>query len=271
MDPNIERKANDIEDRGIPEDHDPTLRQEALDSWREAPSWYDLTELNRRYLEGRLPLSPSCNEYIWSETSRFSNLPELLDYGIISTNSSPGTLEDPELLQRPFLFFNIPTHGLSTTLPNALLNFVEKLKDSTEVYAHIRFQYSNAPHGIERDQAISSLMLDGSYHNLTVDESAGWTITTDPIRQTDNLNFVQSMYRDDPETMPIQTTGSIFRDDENPIRASHMVDPLQISVLAPDWNWDYTWIGELIQDLLDESGILPAYRRQESDYQRQSE
>lgn len=232
MDPNTKRKADDIEDRGIPEDHDPTLRQEALDLWREAPSWYDLTELNRRYLEGRLPLSPTCNEYIWSETSRFSNIPELLDYGIISTNLSPGTLEDPELLQRPFLLFSIPTHGLATTSPDALINFIQKLRASTEVYT-VRFQYSNAPHGIERDQGISSLMLYGSYHSLPINNPP-WTITPEGPGGSDKINFVQAMRRNAPETMPIQTRGSIFRDDENPIRASHMADPLQISVLAPD-------------------------------------
>lgn len=270
MDSTFLQRADDIEDRGLPGPHDPTLVIDARQLWWDAPDWYHLTELNRRYLEGKLPLCPSYDEHVWSETARFSNLLELHDYGIISTNSSPGSLGHPELRQRPFLFFNIPTHGPTTTSPDALRNFVQKLQASTEVYAHIRFQYFNAPHGIQRDRGISSLMLHGSYHNLPINsplwESEGWTITPDGPGQSDNLNFVQSVYLDDPSDyarMPIQTNGSLYRDDLNPIRVSHMADPLQISVLAPDSNWDYTGIGQLIKRLLDESGILPAYPRRE--------
>lgn len=268
MNGDFARQIGDLEDRGLPGDHDPTIRDDTRQLWRDAPDWYHLTELNRRYLAGGLALCPSYKFPVEPETQNFENLLDLHDYGIISTNSSPGTgPEDEELLQRPFLFFNIPTHGLSTTSPDALLKFVQALKASTKVYAHIRFQYFNAPHGIERDQGISSLMVNGSCNNLPdiggpVWESEGWSRDRDDWGHVCGFTFVQSRYVDDPDEtgdLRIPTGGSSFEDDPNPIPASHIVDPLHISVLARDWN--FTGIGQLIQDLLDESGILPDYRR----------
>lgn len=271
MDPTFIQQADEIEYRGLPGDHDRTLENDLLELWWNAPDWYALTELNRRYLEGRLPLCPSYNSPVWPETESFSNLRELHDYGIISTNSCPGSLGDTELRQRPFLFFNIPTHGLKTTSPNALLTFVEKLRASTKVYAHIRFQYFNAPQGIERDGDISRLMVKGSYNNLPKIDGAdweleGWSCDTDERDHVCSFNFVQSKYLDDPDgdhtgDLRIPTSGSSFGDDANPIRASYMADPLQISVLASATDWEFTGIGQLIKDLLVESGIAPAYGR----------
>lgn len=242
MDPTFARQVDEIEDRGLPGDHDPTLKDDALKLWQQAPNWHALTELNRRYLEGRLPLCPSYNRPVELETESFSNLLRLHDYGIISTNSCPGSLGDTELQQRPFLFFNIPTRGLETTSPDALLNFVKDLVGSTVVYAHIRFQYFSAPHGIERDPNISGLIVKGSYNNLPkVDgalwESEGFTCDTDDQGHYCSLTFVHSKYLDDPDgdhsgDLRIPTSGSSFGDDRNPILASHMADPLQISVLA---------------------------------------
>ncbi|KAG6353752.1 hypothetical protein INS49_005461 [Diaporthe citri] len=272
MDPNFARRIDDIEDRGLPGDHDQTLEDDVHQLWRDAPDWYALTELNRRYLEGSLPLCPSYRFPVEPETENFENLLALHDYGIISTNSCPGTgLGDTELRQRSFLFFNIPTRGLVTTSPDALPNFVRDLGEASEVYAHIRFQYLNAPHGIERDPDISRLMVSGSYNTLPkIDgddwESEGWTYDTDERGHVCGFTFEQSKYLDDLDgdhtgDLRIPTGGSSFGDDESPIQASHMADPLQISVLARGSDWDFTGIGKLIKGLLDDSGILSAYRR----------
>lgn len=269
MDEAIAQEAENIEDRGLPGKHDPNLRNDILGLWQQATNWYTLTELNRRYLEGRLALCPSYDFPVEPETEFFSRLLELHDYGIISTNSCPGTRpEDGERSQRAFLFFNIPTRGLRATSPYALYSFVQALVASTEVYAHVRFQYYNAPYGIQRDAIIDGLMQRGSYNNLPrIDDDAwrgeGWSYDRDDQGHACTLNFVQAVSLSERgtgiEDSRIQTCGSSFRDDENPISASHRADPLQISVVARDWN--YTAIGELIERLLTRSGILPAYSR----------
>lgn len=265
MDPIIAREAEEIEDRGLPGTHDKTVYQDTLALWRRAPNWHTLTELNRRYLESRLTICPSYDEPVAEETDGFSGILELHDYGALSTSSSPAS-KNEHSEQRAYLFFNLPTRDLRSTSPVALSNFVQALVASTEVYAHVRFQYNNPPDN-QRDPIISGLMQFGSFSNLpNIDDDVwkeeGWSCDKDDLGQAVTLNFEQARYLSDHSNTGdyrIQTCGSIFRDDEAPIAASHRADPLQISVVAKDWK--YNEIGELVKNLMVQAGIQPAYRR----------
>lgn len=264
MDVRTAREADDIEDRGLPGEHDRTSREDTLRLWERAPNWYTIVELNRRFIEGRLSFCPSYDESVAQETDDFSGLLELHDYGLVSTNSCPGG-EIDDSYQRAFLFFNIPTRGLQTTSHDALPNFVQALVASNEVYAHVRFQYYNALFQGERDSNISGLMRVGWFSNLpNIGDSAwdeeGWSYDEDDQGQACTFNFIQAMYPDNTTgDYRIQTCGSSFRDDRNPIRASCEADPLQISVVARGWGCKN--IGELIKNLMDQAGILSSYGR----------
>lgn len=267
MDGVIAQEADEIEELGLPDEHDTNgIHNRILGLWHRAPNWHTITELNRRFLEGRLLYCPSYNLPVEIETDDFSGLLRLHDYGLISTCSCPGGEQD-HTRQRAFLFFSLPTHNLRTTSPNALSDFVSALAESPAVYAHIRFQYYNAPNEVERDPVISGLMRSGSYGNIPTINSdvwieEGWTYDRDDRNYACSFNFIQAQDLDDLEDTGhyrIPTCGSNFRDDENPIPASHAADPLQISVVARDWN--YSDIGRLVQNLMDQSGILPEYRR----------
>ncbi|KAI3391411.1 hypothetical protein diail_7389 [Diaporthe ilicicola] len=242
---------------------------QVLGLWERAPNWHTISELNRRYLQRRLPVCASYGQPPDMETNSFRNLDRLHDYGIISTNSCPGW-EYPLERQRAYLFFSIPTRNLQTTSPNALINFVRFLMSSREVYAHIRFQYENPPGGIQRDQQLMNLMQPQSCSNLPeyddVNENSvwmreGWDI--DPERAL--LWFVQHQTRQNPNGIwathghyGISMNGSSLQDQDDPYAASHAADPLQIAVVARDWR--FRGIGQLIENLLIRSGIARGFR-----------
>lgn len=274
MDLTIAQRADEIECQGLPPDGTDLrmLHHETVELWRQAPNWYTMTELNRRFLEGRL-LCPSYDFFVEAETERFLKLLVLHDYGVITTSSCPG-MEEAVTRQRQYLYFSIPTQD-SSIPPGAIRNFVQALVNSPYVYAHVRFQYYSACPGIVRHQDISDLMSKGSCNNLPelggLEWSMeGWSHDEDGYGRLCAFNWPQEQFREGAEEdwdhtnsgdIGITTSGSIFRDDENPMPASHTLDPLQIPVVARDW--DYTGIGELIEQLLIDSGFTREFTAQE--------
>lgn len=274
MDATIDQEALDLEDRGLPWAQDPNIPDDTIDLWRRAPNWYTITELNRRFLEGRLVVCPSYSEPVAAETERFSRLMELHDYGVNSTQSCPGEFSPDKLeRRRSFLYFSIPSNGVSTASPHALLKFIQALLASPEIYTHIRFQYYYAFNPVGRDPAIRRLLRFGSCSNLPqpgdrVWEEERWKYAFE--RRGDDVKavyFLHGQYRghtqgdrwDDGAWYWVRTGHSSFGDDQRPFPASYQADPLQISVVARDWKFHQ--IGDLILRLLIESGIQPAFRR----------
>lgn len=121
------------------------IRDRVINLWRYAHNWITMSELNRRFLQRRLPVCPSYGQPPEPETARFSSLLPLHDYGIITTNSCPGWVDTTRTTrQRAFLCFSIPTQDPSIS-SRTIYNFVQRLRQSTEVRTYIRFQYGNAP------------------------------------------------------------------------------------------------------------------------------
>lgn len=279
MDETIDREAHEIERwcqsydlpcaPGIrPGDE---LSNQIRGLWERAPNWHTMIELNRRYLQRRLPVCAGYGMPPEEETDRFAKLLRLHDYGVISTNSCPGWMKQLDhspafSRQRAFLTFSIPTRTLFANTPNALCNFVEKLSKSEELYAFVRFKYDNAPHGVQRHREIISLMEFGyccSFPDSTSkewemekwrlggdDEDTGFLVPQEQRRQNS-----QAWYHHGHTS--VDFSGSDFEDDDEPFPASHAEDPLQISVIAKDW--DYREIGESIERLLIDSGIVPGF------------
>lgn len=250
------------------------MRHQVIDLWKRAPNWDTLIELNRLYLMRKLPVCASYGQPPDAETDLFSNILLLHSYGIITTNSCPGwerQLEFSSMFarQRAFLFFSIPTRNLQTTSSDSLYNFIQRMKGSSEVRVYIRFQYDKASNGIQRDPNISGLMQYGSCDNLPdsddpVFEQEGWDLDPDDEGVVRFFDFTQEQRRkgtdgdwDDHGEYGFSTFGSSFQDDNAPFEASHAADPLQIAVVARDWN--YTAIGDLVKYYLDQSGIIPRY------------
>lgn len=290
MDETIDHEAQDIEHwwqnyggawdpttRGSPpSDEKDSISNRVINLWRYAPSWSTMIELNLRYLTRRLPICASYGQPPDRETDQFSELLYLHEYGIISTNSCPGWElpihgSSASARQRNFLYFSIPTRNLQTASPHALYNFVHQLMKSSVVRVYIRFQYHDAPDEVQRDPNITGLMPFGSCDNLpdsggTVWEQEGWDVTIDDDGQVKSFDFTYEQRRQDAEgewtehgIYSIDRSDSSFKDDDNPFPASHAADPLQICIVARDWN--YRAIGELIKQCLDQSGILPEYGR----------
>lgn len=282
MDDAIAQEADDIEDLGVPDFDDiettQNMRNRIRRLWRRARNWYTITELNRRYLEGRLGSCASYGGFVDPETDAILGLPDLHDYGLISTNSCPGWENFrilPPVRQRAYLFFSIPTLNLNTTSRDSLRNFIQALVDSRDVYTHVRYQYYNAPNTAQRDRSIIDMMPQGSCHSLPIFDpnvwvTEGWGTDLDGQGHICAFSFVQDQRFDgytgdwsyeDTGDLRISTCGSSFRDDHRPFPASHAVDPLQISVVARDWGYTGTDIVNLIRALLDQSGILRGYGR----------
>lgn len=265
-------REHDAAGRAPPEGRRAELRFMVRCLWKYAMNWATLVELNRRYLLRRLPVCGSYYDPPDSETDDFNNLLRLHDYGLLSTNSCPGWILDDER-QRAFLYFSIPTHDLttirSTNTSRAVRQFLERLLSSRDVRTVIRFAYDNPPAGVQRAPEIEAFMPDGSRHNIppnTQDEyrEEGWH---GPLR-TYRFLFEHRLTRknleqdwdDDRYCYGISHSGSAFRDDAPgaiPLHGSWRADPLQVYVVARDWN--YRGIGALIEELLIDVGILPAF------------
>lgn len=241
--------------------------------WKNAPNWHTMIELNRRYLQRRLPVCAGYGMPPDDETDRFTNLLRLHDYGIISTNSCPGweiqlDYSPAFSRQRAYLTFSIPTRTLFANAPKALLNFVQKLKASQELYALIRFKYINAPYGVQRDPEINALMGFGYCDSFPDSKSDEWIEEDLDVAHDTNDHFIgfhvpQEQRRQNSQAWnqhgltTVYVSGSDFKDDNNPFPASHAADPLHITVIAK--NWHYREIGQLIERLLIESGIMPGF------------
>ncbi|KAG6362544.1 hypothetical protein INS49_007636 [Diaporthe citri] len=244
-----------------------------LGLWERAPNWHTMTELNRRYLQRRLPVCAGYGSPPDRETDSFMNLLRLHDYGIISTNSCPGwedQLDDSPAFtrQRAYLNFSIPTRTLIANNPKALNNFIEKLMKSNELYAFIRFKYDNAPNGVQRDPQITKLMKFG--YCCSFPDSASkewkeekWDSATNHRKEVTRYHVPQEQMRQDSQAwephgdIDVDRSGSGFDDDDDPFPASRAEDPLQISVFAKDWS--YREIGQLIEGHLIDSGIVPGF------------
>lgn len=283
MDETIDREAHEIEhwcqSNGVPcapgTRPDGELLKQIRGLWEHAPNWHTMIELNRRYLQRRLPVCAGYGMPPDEETDRFTNLLRLHDYGVISTNSCPGwedQLDDSPTFkrQRAFLKFSIPTRTLFANTPDALYNFVKKLRDSEELYAFVRFKYDKAPDGVQRDREINSLMEFGnccSFPDSTSEEwkMEKWELDGDDDDDDEVTGFLvpQEQRRQSSQAWyhyghtRVDMSGSDFGDNNKPFPASHAADPLQISVFAKDWN--YKEIGESIERLLIDSGIVPGF------------
>lgn len=256
--------------------------------WERALNWHTMTELNRRYLQRRLPVCAGYGSPPDEETGYFMNLLRLHDYGIISTNSCPGWEKklhaSPAFTrQRAYLNFSIPTRAFPANTSNELLDFIHKLMKSEEVYACIRFKYEDAPDGVQRDPDINGLMKFGNCNSFPNKKSEEWIeekwasdceydhedcendhedcendhevftyyVTQEQIRQ-DSEGPWEFLGHD-----AIEMSGSDFNDDDNPFPASHAADPLQVYVFAKYWY--YREIGQLIEQLLIDSGFVPGF------------
>lgn len=279
MDETIDREAQEIERSWQSYIGPWLLETEPTDSfwkavrvlWERAPDWHTMTELNRRYLQRRLPVCAGYRSPPDEETDYFVNLLRLHDYGIISTNSCPGweiQLDDSPAFarQRSYLTSSIPTRTSGENTPEPMRNFVEKLMTSQELYAFIRFKYDEAPDGVARDPEINGRMVYG--HCCSFPDSASeewieeeWDLDFDSEDQV--ISVTQEQRRQNSRTwnfhghQDVYLSGSDFDDDNNPFPASHAADPLHISVFAKDWY--YREIGQLIEGLLIESGIMPEF------------
>lgn len=281
MDVTIDRQAQEIE-RWYQSNIGPCahkthpggwVKDQIMALWKNAPNWHTMIELNRRYLQRRLPVCAGYGMPPDDETDRFTNLLRLHDYGIISTNSCPGfeiQLGNSPVFarQRAYLFFSIPSRILFANAPKALFNFVKKLRDCKELFAFIRFKYNNAPNGAQRDQEINGLM--GYGYCCSFPDSGNkewkrekWGLGTDKDENVISILVPQEQRRQNSQTWKyhgssdVYLSGSDFHDDINPFPASHATDPLHIAVFARDWN--FTEIGQLIERLLIESGIMPGF------------
>ncbi|KAI3390436.1 hypothetical protein diail_9658 [Diaporthe ilicicola] len=272
MNEQIALLANDIEDRWIPNNANwNQVHNEVRDLWQRAPNWYNITELNPRYLEGRLPVCASYGGYVEEETTRFDYryLLDLHDFGLLSTNSCPGW-ETTGSRQRAFLYFSFPTQHPNVS-SRAIRAFMQMLVDSPDVYAYVRFQYVQQPNGVVRDPVISGLMPDGSLSSLPSlnaqgFDAEGWNLRRDRQGRVSAINYPQEQTRGLPNGRwairgddRISIYDSSFRDGPNPMPASVRADPLQISVVARDW--EYREIGGLINRLLHAAGIPRAFAR----------
>ncbi|KAJ0120874.1 uncharacterized protein J7T55_015609 [Diaporthe amygdali] len=274
MDATIAQEAQDIENEylsGARKESEGSLKLRVYDLWRRARNWHTITELNRRYLQRRLPVCPSYGMAPDSETDSFTSLLRLHDYGIISTNSCPGwqrSQSDTQhrgfgpVRQRAYMFFSIPTLNSETITSEALSVFIENLLSAPEVYAYIRFQYDNAPNGVERLPEINHLM--GEYGSCSSLPAYGERLWKKEEWDVDDgtVYFVNEQKQSSQQWVQsgiygIVTSGSTFHDAAPPLPASHAADPLQIAVVARDW--DFRQIGELLERLLNESGIRAAY------------
>lgn len=281
MDETIDREAHEIEhwcqSNGVPcapgTRPDGELLKQIRGLWEHAPSWHTMIELNRRYLQRRLPVCAGYEMPPDEETDRFTNLLRLHDYGVISTNSCPGWEDQLDDLptfkrQRAFLKFSIPTRTLFANTPDALYNFVKKLRDSEEVYAFVRFKYDNAPDGVQRDPDISKLMEFGYCCSFPDSEKAvwkeeDWDLVENDLKEVTGFSIPQEQRRQHSQAwyrygyQEVYFSGSDFDDDNNPFPASRAADPLEVSVFAKDW--DYREIGDSIERLLIDSGIVPGF------------
>lgn len=282
MDETIDREAQEIEHwcqsyfacdpNTRPSD---SMQRRIRSLWQHAPNWDTMTELNRRYLQRRLPVCAGYGSPPDEETDHFINLLRLHDYGIISTNSCPGwkvQLDNSPAFarQRAYLTFSIPTTPdiLVVNTPDALRNFVEELMTSQELYAFIRFKYNDALDGVERDPEITGRMVYGycctfpdskddewSEEDFDLVHDANEHVTGIILPQEQRCENSQAWYN--YGVSGVDLSGSDFLDDNDPLRASHEADPLQTSVFAKDW--DYSEIGQLIEGLLIGSGIMPGF------------
>lgn len=294
MDKAFDQEAQNIERRwqnyggvwhpttqGCPSSQDrDDISDQVIKLWRIAPNWSTMIELNLRYLTRRLPVCASYGQPPDIETDRFSSLLHLHEYGIISTNSCPGWEQSihgssAAIRQRAFLYFSLPTCNFPTVSPDTLQNFVQSLQNSSMVRALIRFQYRDAPRGVQRDPNIIGLMPYRSCDNLPEYDSHDWRAEDWDMELGDDgqvatFTFPYEQRRQDAKgdwadvaSYDIETSGSSFRDHDDPFPASHAVDPLQIYVVARDW--DFREIGELVKCLMDQSGILPHYGRRNNE------